>query len=517
MKHTLRLAALLLAGVLLLALAGCTTYEEFSEYSTVYIPGEDVNPGVSQSADGTESSSADDNSNKTNNQSGGTTKGGDSKVTTTTRQSGGRKDNNTIRRNITVASGQSKVASYTNTFKGKTYKSLIWTEIANDAYTNELNSFASKYGCTIKQEKVNFESVLTTLSTKLSSGDAYDIVRIQGSWYPRIIISKLLAPLDGSFTTGDCTTDTSSVGIDLEKSKQFAWNDQLYAVTTFDDSPIIYMYFNRQDYKRTIGHDPMELYKSGKWTWEQLKSDAEIAQKQGRSYSDLALGSHHWQLTNGTKLVQEENGKLIVKLTGNNNYINSLKFLRGLAGFGKETGIYAPLDVLEDSGGTDKFDNLMNGKILIWPSESDRYAAAYAQAQKSSYFGNNAANLAICPMPLGPDNKDGSYGGSYLTAFGVGKGSSAEAPQLVAALCYYHSTYEAGNVPKPSADEQAVFNKLYKNVNVMDYGYGTGNDSLNVISHNVTNAIVTGQDITTTLKKYQNTASSYLKSCLNSQ
>ncbi len=579
MKRTARLLVALLAFVLLCSLVGCaTTYEEYSDYSVITVPGEDATtsdaPGGEDAPDPEESTgedvsdpeeessddqgdpqqpdnSEDDTSGDTKTTTGKTQSGGKTTATkvqsgntttnnntptntttkkndavdnntkapsTTTRPASNRKNNNTIRRNVTIASGKSKVDTYTNTFKGKTYKSMVWTEISTDAYKIELEDFAKKYGCTIKYDQVNFESVRTTLANKLSSGDAYDIVRVQGSWYPRIIISKLLEPLQDAFSTGDCTTDKSNDGIDLEKSKFFAWNDQLYAVTTYDDSPIIYMYYNKAQYKRLIGHDPMDLYKQGKWTWAQLKKDAGVAMKQGQYYSDYALTSHHWQLTNGTKLVQEVNGKLVTKLSGNTNYINSLKFTQGLVGIGTGTGIYEPNNVIEKSGGTDQFTNLMSGKILIWPSESDRYEAAYTQAKTSAAFQNNPANLGICPMPLGPDNQGGAYGGGYLTAFAAGRGSDATAPQLVAALCKYHSTYDSGKTVAPTAAEQAVFNKIYKNVNHMDYGYGTADGTLNDISHNISNRIVKkGEDITKTIKAYDNTAAAYLESCLNSQ
>ena len=602
MKYAFRTLTALLALAMLVSLVGCaTTYEEYSEYSYIIIPGDDAadsddaeapaesgdddesaasddaeTPADSddaeapaesgdddesaasddaetpaESGDADEPAASDDQSQSGNTtakpQSGNNTtaapQGGNNttakpqsgnKTTakpqsgndatkapaqpaTTTRPASNRKNNNTIRRNVTIASGKSKVDTYGSTFKGKTYKSMVWTEISTSAYKEELDAFSKKYGCTIKYDQVNFESVRSTLATKLSSGDAYDIVRIQGSWYPRIIISKLLTPLQDAFSTGDCTTADSNKGIDLDKSKFFAWNDELYAVTTYDDSPIIYMYYNKSKYKSFTGHDPMNLYKQGKWTWDQLKKDADQSMKQGQYYSDYALTSHHWQLTNGTELVQEVGGKLTTKLSGNTKYINSLKFIQGLMGLGNGTGLYAPNAVIEQSGGTDQFSNLMNGKILIWPSESDRYEAAYNQARESAAFSNNPANLGICPMPLGPDNQGGAYGGGYLTAFGAGRGSDATAPQLVAALCVYHSTYENKQKAQPTAAEQAVFDKIYKNVNPMDYGYGTADGTLNDLSHQINQRIRKGEDITKTLKSYDNTAATYLKSCLDSQ
>ncbi len=450
-------------------------------------------------------------------QPGETTKKTTAGKTTTKRPTAGRNNNDTIRRDVKISSGKSKVSTYTNKFKGKSYTSIMSTETYSDAITNELKAFAAKYGFTLKQDKVNFETVVTTVSTSLASGKAYDIVRIQGSWYPRIIISKLLKPLEDAISVGDCTTDKDTTGIDFEKSSFFAWNNRLYALTTYDYSPIIYMYYNKADYKHVIGHDPMELYKQGKWTWQQLKDDANLAADQGRKYGDYALVSHHWQLTNGTKLVQETNGKMTINMVNNQNYINSLRFMQGLAGFGNGTGMYKPLDAIENSGGTDKYDNLMNGKILIWPSESSRYFAVYNKVKDSTYFKQNTDNLGICPMPLGPDNKSGAYGGGYLNAFAAGRGSAEESPELVAALCVFHSTYKNESAAQPTAEEQAVFKKLYKNVNVMDYGYGLGSDNLNSISHSVANAVIAGRDITATLKRYEGTAKDCLKNCLDAQ
>ena len=379
-------------------------------------------------------------------------------------------------------------------------------------------------------DSVNFESVGTTVSTKLASGNAYDLIRIQGSWYPRYLTQGLLAPLEDAFTTADVNTGDATNGIDLEKSKYFGWNNRLYAITTYDDSPIYYLYYN----KKMIGNQIDTLVSQGKWNWENMKK---MAAKYtgpnsagGAYWSDQAMSYKVLPMSNAVSLLKEtkkaDGGmKLEASISGNTNFINALKFMQGLNGLGTGTGLYAKEQVLAQDGGSDKFDNLLSGKIAVWPSESNRYQKLYASVKKEgSAFSNNTANLGVAPVPSGPNN-DGTYAAGWLTAYAAGKGSDATAPQMVAAFTKFHSTYKWAGSSATEKEAAAAYEKVmasmkkyYKNTNYVDFGFGpTRQENMDIILSNIEGAVRTGGDITSTLKKYDDTAANYLRNDLSQQ
>lgn len=450
-------------------------------------------------------------------------------VAATTKKTKGRGNSDTVYRNITIKKGSTKIEDAAkSTFKGKKYKAIIWTEI-KEGFKEELAAFGKKYGCEFKMDSVNFESVVTTVSTKLASGEAYDLIRIQGSWYPRWLTQGLLAPLENAFTTADLL-DSKKDGIDLNKSKYFGWNNQLYAITTYDDSPIYYMYYNKTILKGA--NDPMNLYKQGKWNWETMKKLAsQYTGNNGLWWSDISMTGKVLPLSNGVSLLKEtkksDGGvKLEASISGNTKFINALKFMQSLCGLGNNgTGIYEKKQVLATDGGSDKFENLLTGKIVVWTSESNRFQKLYAQVKTGgTAMHNNPANLGVAPVPSGVDN-DGSYAAGWLTAYAAGKGSDATAPQMVAAFTKFHSTYEFVGSSAIEKEAAKAYEKvrdsmyeLYENVNYCDFGYGpTRQENMDIVLNNIETAVRTGSDITATLKKYDDQAAGYLQNSLSQQ
>ncbi len=449
-------------------------------------------------------------------------------VTETTKTSKRRGNNDTVYRNVTIKKGSTTVESAAKSaLKGKKYTAIIWTEI-KEGFKEELDAFGKKFGCSFELQSVNFESVNMTVSNKLAAGDAYDLIRIQGSWYPLWLTQGLLAPLEDAFTTADLL-DKNKDGIDLNKSKYFGWNNRLYAITTYDDSPIYYLFYN----KAILGNQIEQHVKKGTWNWKTMK---EMASKytgtDGVYWSDMSMTGKVLTMSNSVSLLKEtkkpDGGvKLEASISGNAKFINALKFTQGLCGNGAGgVGLYEKKDVLADDGGSDKFENLLTGKIAVWPSESNRYQKLYASVKKEgTAFANNPANLGVAPVPSGVDN-NGSYAAGWLTAYAAGKGSDVTAPQMVAAFTKFHSTYTTVATGDVIAKEAAAaYEKvkksmyhLYENVNYCDFGYGpTRNENMDIILSNIESAVRTGKDITSTLKAYDNTAAGYLQHSLSQQ
>jgi hypothetical protein len=268
----------------------------------------------------------------------------------------------------------------------------------------------------------------------------------------------------------------------------------------------------------------MTLYKKdgNKWDWATMKAQAAKVSG-GKFYSDYSMTTKVWVMANGTRLVQEKTvdggKKLQATISGNQPFINSQKFVQGLLGLGSQSdSLYVPKNVLKGDGGSDKKDNLWNGEVLAWCSESGRYESIVIGVKKSAAFEKNQKNLGVAPVPYGPDNKNfkNGYPAGWLTGFGAGRGSDVTAPKLVAAMTVYHSLQKPTGI-QPTSEEQAVFNKLYANLNYVNFGYGTADGTMDKLLNEMETAIFKGGDITQLLKQNQDAATSYLRASLSQQ
>ena len=526
MKKVSKLLCCLLVVLFCVSMMACS--KETIVESWISVGGEAGTSGAASDPEHSDAQTSGDTEGDTSTtKKGETTKKGQ---TTTTKKSGKTRNmNNTVLRNITVKQGAA--SNFGTTFKGKKYKMITWHETTTASDKAEIAAFAKQYGCTISIDTPNFEQVRSTVATKLSSGDAYDIIRLQGSWYPRILIANLMEPLDGAFTTGDCTTGSSTKGIDLDKSKYFAWNNKLYGMTTYDDSPIYYLYYNKNILNGA--DDLWNLSKQGpnQWNWTKMK---ELAKKYTRGDGTQYWSDQSWcykamVMSNNVQLVKESkaaNGgvKLEAYISGNTPFMHSLMYVQGMNGKGTSgDALYKKELVLKSDGGSDKLDNLLNGNIVVWPSESNRYQSLYDRITRKQApgFDNKVENLGVAPLPYGPDNSAKAYAAGWLTGFGAGRGSDATAPKLVAALTIYHSEHAYSQANSPAAKaELAVkqqMNKFYKKTNYCDFGYGDADKTLDNILTSIEMENAKGNNIAQTLKKYDSQAKTYLKNSLNQQ
>ncbi len=446
-----------------------------------------------------------------------TTKKTTLKATTTRKTKPNRCCNDRLYRNVTIATGTSKLETTAgSTLRDNTYTALVWTS-AREELAGELTAFQAKYGCDIQLNSVAFEDVNKTLATALASQQSYDLVRVHGSWYPYILMNGYLKPLENSFTMQDVTTANDKSGIDLEKSRYFAWGSRLYTTTTYYDTPLYFLYYNKTLLKGA--KDPVKLFEQGQWTWSKMK---ELAADYTGSvcWSDDAMDTAVLLQSNEGSLLKmtpraDGSDKLEVSLSGNRALQHSLQYLQGLTGLGTGTGLYAPQKVLAAGGSSHSYQNLVNGRIAVWPAESTHYKALYNAMA-------DPAHLGVAPVPYGVDNTGRKTAAGWLTGFGTTKYSQSTAPRLVALFTKFHSTYRATATAADRAYntvvEQFADWGLYEQVNYCDFAYGpTDTENMMAVLNKITAAVKDGQDITATLKKYDNQAEGYLKDALSAQ
>lgn len=529
MKNSSKILCCLLAIMFCFSMMACS--RQVVSESWISEEGETISN--QQSGDANTDNDAGDAGDAGNNDAGNNNQGGkdNGKKTTTTTKKKTNTKTNIVYRNIVVKKSSTKLEdACKTTFKGKSYRSINWSNVVTGAYAQELQAFAKKYGCTIKLDGIAFEKVRDTLAKALSAGDAYDLVRMHGSWYPRAIVANLLTPLDGSFTTADLVTDSNQTGIDLEKSKWFGWGDKLYAVTTYNDTPINVLIYNKKILKGA--DDPWTLYNKGQWNWAKLK---ELAVK----YTD---GTRYWGDQtcvgyNDVDYIKETdlgNGqiKLEVNIAGNQNLINSHKFGSAMANRGTGTGLYAKVGkqvIWKNPSSTDwdNTDEWAAGNFVAYADESNELENVYklAKSKVATALDRNPNNVGVALLPSGPDNKSGAVAAGWLTGFSAGRGSDATAPKLAAAFCKFHSTYDASSTLSGTELEaykwakkmMEPMQKFYKNIYWGEMSYGTADGNMVDLQYEWSAQISKGADITSTLKSVQKKAEYYLKNSLSYQ
>ena len=482
-------------------------------------PSSDVDSGFTSDTAFTESeitdSQLEDQADDTTNSSTSTTtsnKSSQAASTGSTASEPGRTNsaNGKVLKDIKIASGTKKMDSGLN-FGGKKLTMLIWSEVYDDSMKQMIAAYEKQFNCTVDVSTTPFSNYLTAISNSITNGKPYDIVRMHGSLYPRSIISNLLEPMESGFTTADLVKsgNTAAGGIDLEKSKYFAWGNKLYAVCEREAAPLQIMLYNKLKFKDDLGVDPLDLYKKGQWTWDKIK---ELGQKVTKPENNVYFGDYTFVSTkvfaqaNDAHVIKNVNGVLKENLLDANMF-NALKYIQSISQ-GKNS-------ILTSQGSADNFTLMKDGTTYMFCTETAKISLFAEQAAKSQAFGKNANNMGVVPLPLGPDNKTGAYPANWLVGFSACRTKDVT-PAI--AMLKFSSTWEGSSSSyKMDSYVAAQLDKFYDNINYCDYGFSTADTKLDTVMANIENRVYMGEDITKVLKEKQSIVQGVIDSCLDYQ
>lgn len=410
---------------------------------------------------------------------------------------------------IKIASGTKKMDDGLD-FGGKTITFLIWNEVYDDSWKPMLEAYEKQFKCKVEVSTTGFSGYLQSLSTAISSGKPYDIVRMHGSLYPRSVITNLLEPLESGFTTADLTKSNNpqAGGIDLEKSKYFSWSNKLYAVCEREAAPLQIMLYNKLKFQDDLGVDPLTLYKNGQWTWDKIKELGKKVTKPANKvyFGDASFGHKMFTLANDAHMIKNVNGTLRENLLDANMF-NALKYVQTISQ-GRDA-------ILASEGASDNFSLMKDGSTYMLCTENTKIAMFAQQAAKSQAFGKNANNLGVVPLPLGSDNKTGAYPANWLVGFSACRSKDVR-PAI--AMLKFASTWK-GSSTGYTMDSyvQAELDKFYNNINYCDFGFSTADTKLDTELYNIENRVLKGEDITKILKEKQSIVQGVIDSCLEYQ
>jgi len=424
-----------------------------------------------------------------------------------------RSNQKVINRNITIASGTKKMDDGLN-FGGKNIKMLIWTQMDSPQFRQEVKDFEKKFNCTVSIDTITHSQFMSKLSTTISAGKPYDIVYNHGSFYPTVVMNNVLEPLNPYLTTADFynPSNIDAGGIDIEKSKYFAWDGKLFAASYYRQVNIMVIYYNKKKFQEAELEDPMTLYKKGQWTWEKYN-------QMGKQVTDPAKNiyfgdaSFHYltiPMANGGHFVKEINGALSENLKST-ELINGLKLMQQMS-----TGASR---IFSDEGSTEWPINLTAGKVYTWVSEISCYEQKFNDNIKNNnVFGNDYKNLGVVPVPLGLDNKNKEYPASWINGISSSRGSKN--PKAAVAFSIFESSYQnsvSAELPSVRRDLATSFDPLYKTVNYMDFGYRDSSNAVNDIAVGICQATSMGRDINELLSGNQKVVQGLINLTLSAQ
>lgn len=488
MKHK-KWLSIALTVILVMSLASCgkkpmTSSGESSDSST------ESSTSSETSESGTQTSGQSVTETSVNGD--GTTKASSQTTTKATTKPNGP---SVIKNEITIKSGTKKMEEGLS-FGGKTF-----TMACGIAPTNQIKrqiaAFQAKFNCKIVTETLDFAQYSQQVAAKIASGKSYDILQLEGSRFPNLVIANTCLPLEDTITTADWSNPSNmeAGGFSKDLSMAFAWNNHLYGVLgtrgTYAPSCNL-IWYNKKILREAGTDDPRTLYDAGKWDFNAMKQIGIDVRKNTSAY----LGGFRMLLGNivsmngGWYIKYSSDGSKPKSNLSDSRVINAYKYIQTLT-----TGNNASINVKDDLDVTQFFQ----GKMAFWVGAPYHLSANNEIAknvENSNAFSKSLSNLGVVPLPFGSDNKEKSIGTGWLYGIAAGKGTS---DKRVAVAWAKFATMFKDPVKDEyvwSAKDQAMINKLTDGkIIYRNYAFADASNNVNDLLMKMEGDIIRGGDI----------------------
>lgn len=406
-----RSQCVLLAAALLLPLAACKSQSEAisDEYST------EVIVTTSTIKKGSDSQSADS---KTNSSGGGSSQNGTGSASSGNSGNSGK---------TTSLSRDQFIAQMPAKLKGKTLTYMYWNDPMKQMDGEAIKAFEKASGCKVKCEIVSYDGFQETLSARISSGKAPDLVRLLGnvSWQ----ITALQPITNSGYNFNDTVWDSQLM-------KDYTFNGKCYAVNLNDSaiSDVSVIYYNKKALQDAEMEDPYQIWKKNPkaWTWEKFWSMCEQFVNANKNKSGYSGATFEY----GDSYVRAMGGYIINYNSSTGKFVNGSKLNSTISSW-QTTLQMQEKGLLLENHSEQSFDG---GKTLFFLSGP--FSARAKDNRQSALKSRN--RLGVVPMPT-----DSKYQVMYeYTAFGIPEGSKN------AALVPYYLRYV---LDKKSYDMNSVY------------------------------------------------------------
>lgn len=319
-------------------------------------------------------------------------------------------------------------------YDGAYFKFLYWYDPSEYAQ-RKVAAFNKQFNANI-EITITREGLPAELAKAVASGQPYDIIANHGQYYPSLILSELLEPLDEYITdTEMCDVDNPAAGgLSQDVLTSFSLGGKKYAAGSAKSIYSDMLMYNKKMFADAGLEDPWTLYKDGKWTWEKM-------QEMGAAVTDIANGVaflerpqlYQWLTLNGLDFVVRDGDTFTENLT-DENILAATQSYRDLM-FGE-----TPITFSTGGGGVE----FSSGKAYMMVSQTDGYTQMAKTASTSSAFDRDANNVGVVPVPTLPLNTSGKYPGHAPQGYSVSKG--AEDPSIAVAYAVFESSLQDSDI-----------------------------------------------------------------------
>ena len=324
----------------------------------------------------------------------------------------------------------------------------------DSVYSRAIKRFEEKYGKKVEILQAVGEQLWNEkVAAQIAANDPVDVFYISVDQYLGMYLKNYLLPVDEY-------VDLNHPLNNKEVMDAYVKFDGKYYAAGVTSTP--YVLFYNKDILENNGFDPDEpakLYEQGEWTWDAF---LEIA-KECTDLENGVVGLQNMfdevlQASNGCAAVDYENGQYKLNIYSTNmrntlEFCQEIFFTENVCGSGYVTGQ----------------NRFLKGNAAMHGA----YAYELAVFNQLKENGTIKINYGVTAFPVGPDNTEGVNFG-HSTGFAISNGSDApySAGALIGMIMDEFVIENEKDNSYVSAEDQALFEKLAKNIFVPSYTDG---------------------------------------------
>lgn len=380
------------------------------------------------------------------------------------------------------------------TYDGKHFK-FLYTWQPGEITNRMVESFNMEHDANI-EIVVNTASIYQTLATAIASGTPYDMVCTYNHRYPNIAVQGLLEPLNDYYDEVDLynSAKPNNGGLNKEFIDFYSLNGNSYLVGSAKSVYQLMMIYNKKLFRDNGLEDPWELYQSGKWNWDKFMEMAQAVTDTKNGMAFTAFGDiWNWINLNCVNIIGKD-GDTFKDRTTEKDVIEVVQEYQKLY-LGEN-----PICLREA--------DMFNGTAFVNFVPTNSYSTYAEEAQASTAFDRQAANLGACPVPITSLNKNQLYPLHAAVGYGVCQGASDPSVAVCYALFESRTTdTETGEAYQLNPD---VYNEIIARYNekpFLSYSGFTDSNGFSVAEFYRDTIsrqnILEGADVVQTLTKYQ--------------
>lgn len=333
-------------------------------------------------------------------------------------------------------------------FKGKKLRMLVYNSNYTAGDKAIVEAFQKKYNCKIEVDIVNYEDYPTIMSSSLSAGKPYDIIRLHEGFFPLIGVAKLGQPLETAISKEDLSSSSKKEGICWDATYLTGtWDNHVYLALERRTGPLWMMIYNKLLFRQYGLEDPMELYKKGQWTVDKIIEMAKTVNASGSSvkFHNDAVSQELARLKYpmGATYIDIANDGTVSWLGANSKIFDFYNYERSLR----------ELATLSET--TASVQRIVNGECMLDISVGEQMNNYISQFKSSQAFGKDVKNVGFVPVPF---DSEGKYLGLGVEGFAAARGCD---PKAAVAMTVFYSMQNA-------AWSETQYPELAKNVDIFE-------------------------------------------------